>query len=273
MANTHPTREEDFDLYALGALGGDEKREFESHIASCSACTEKFAAAQGRIALLALAAPPAVPSAVVKQQLMRSIQESPKKAIQVAPRIAKDPARQTPGEKERSQGFFGHWWAAVLAPVGIAFAIATIFLWTQNRSLDKQLTAMRASLDIQQHELSDAREVADLMHSSDTMTVALASMPGMPKGSAHVMYNAKMGMLMYDGKIDPAPPNKSYQLWIVPMKGDPISAGVFKAVQGEPNHWMMKLPEGVQPKVFAVTMEPAGGMPQPTGPKVLVGTV
>jgi anti-sigma-K factor RskA len=33
----------------------------------------------------------------------------------------------------------------------------------------------------------------------------------------------------------------------------------------------MKIPPGVLPKAFAVTLEPAGGKPQPTGPKVLVG--
>jgi anti-sigma-K factor RskA len=273
MTNAHPTREEDFDLYALGALDGDDKREFESHVASCSACGEKLALAEGRIALLALAAPPAVPSRASRQRLMRRIQESPKTASQAAPQLAKDRAGQTPKEDESSQGLFGRWWTAILAPVGIAFAIATIFLWTENHRLDRQLSTMRSTLDQQQHELAEAREVADLMHSSDTVTIALAPMPGMPKGSAHVMFNAKMGMLMYDGKIDPAPPDKSYQLWIVPMKGDPISAGVFTAVRGEANHWMMKLPEGVVPKVFAVTMEPAGGMPQPTGPKVLVGAV
>jgi anti-sigma-K factor RskA len=34
---------------------------------------------------------------------------------------------------------------------------------------------------------------------------------------------------------------------------------------------MMKLPAGVTAKAFAVSLEPAGGMPQPTGPMVLVG--
>ena len=34
--NAHPTREEDFDLYALGALEGDEKLAIESHVAACA---------------------------------------------------------------------------------------------------------------------------------------------------------------------------------------------------------------------------------------------
>ena len=36
--NNHPTREEDFDLYALGALEGDEKLAIESHVSGCSEC-------------------------------------------------------------------------------------------------------------------------------------------------------------------------------------------------------------------------------------------
>jgi anti-sigma factor RsiW len=71
--NAHPTREEDFDLYALGALEGDEKLAIESHVGSCVDCAHKLAEAQGRIALLALAAPPYEPSAAVKQRLMLQV--------------------------------------------------------------------------------------------------------------------------------------------------------------------------------------------------------
>ena len=98
-------------------------------------------------------------------------------------------------------------------------------------------------------------------------------MPGMPKAMGRVTYSKNMGMLMYDGTAEPAPAGKSYQLWVMPMQGDPINAGVFNPSSGEISHWMMKLPEGVTPKAFAVTLEPAGGMPHPTGPKVLAGAV
>jgi anti-sigma-K factor RskA len=55
------------------------------------------------------------------------------------------------------------------------------------------------------------------------------------------------------------------------MDGKPVSAGVFKAETAKSGHWMMKVPEGIAPKMFAITMEPAGGRPQPTGPMVLTG--
>jgi anti-sigma factor RsiW len=60
--NGHPTRPEDFDLYALGVLEGEEKAAFEAHVPACAACAEKLAEARGRIALLAFAAPRVAPS-------------------------------------------------------------------------------------------------------------------------------------------------------------------------------------------------------------------
>jgi anti-sigma factor RsiW len=57
MTNGHPTREEDFDLYVLGALDADEKRAIESHLAACADCGRKLATARGRVAAISFAAP------------------------------------------------------------------------------------------------------------------------------------------------------------------------------------------------------------------------
>ena len=69
MSNEHPTRPEDFDLYALGAFDGDEKVAFETHLASCASCQSKLGEAQGRIAALALSAPSVLPAPGVKERL------------------------------------------------------------------------------------------------------------------------------------------------------------------------------------------------------------
>jgi anti-sigma-K factor RskA len=268
--NAHPTREEDFDLYALGALEGDEKLAIESHVSACADCASKLAEAQGRISLLAFAAPQADPSPSVKERLMAQAHGS-RATTDAGATVASAPARAPRATEPASGGFFGRWWAAVLVPVGAALAIATIFLWHQNVQLDRQLADMRASIEKQQAQLDEARDLAHLFESKDTITVALAPQPGTPPTSAHVMYNAKMGMLMYDGNLNPTAADKSYQLWLVPTSGSPINAGVFNPIAGQTSHWMMKLPPGISPKAFAVTLEPAGGMPQPTGPMVLVG--
>lgn len=258
--NGHPIRDEDFDLLALGALEGEEKQTIEAHLAGCADCAHKLAEARGRVALLALAAPQVAPSPAVKQRLLTQIRGA--SAPTAAPSAA--PAR------EFAPSPFARWWNAILIPVGVALAALTIFLWHENRVLDRQLAALRASMNDQQHQLHEASEVAELMTSQSTVTIPLAQQPGMPKGNAHVMYNAKMNMIMYDGEITPAPAAKTYQLWLVPVKGNPINCGTFS---GQPDHWMMKVPEGMAPKWFTVTLEPAGGMAHPTGPMVLMGTV
>jgi len=274
----HPSRDEDFDLYALGALDAGERRAFESHLAECADCKEKLAQAQGRVALLAAAAPQVDPSPAVKQRLMRQIHAD---AV-VSPAT---PSRSSPEVEYPRRGWFARWWAAVLLPAAAGLAFATAYLWVQNRRLDVDLARLRVTMEQQQDQLQqqlqqqeqlreqfqDAREIAALMAARDTMIVPLTSQRGMPQGSARVVYNGQMGMLYYDGVLDAPPAHKSYQLWLVPKDGDPISAGVFNPVSGQDTHWMMKLPKGLDPKAFAVTLEPSGGMPHPTGPKVLVG--
>jgi anti-sigma-K factor RskA len=266
--NTHTTREEDFDLYVLGVLEGDEKLAIESHAAECADCARRLAEARGRIALLALAAPRVEPSPAVKQRLKAQVRADAEAETRSSAALA--PSR-SPKSRQRAPGFFDRWRAGVLIPAFAVLAIATVVLWQQNRDLDRQLAALRASSYEQQQHLDEARNLDEMMESRDTVTIALAPQAGMPQGSAHVMYNARMGMLMYDGEIAPAPAAKSYQLWLVPAVGQPISAGVFNPVSGRGDHWMMKLPQGIEPKMFAVSLEPAGGMPQPTGPMVLIG--
>jgi anti-sigma-K factor RskA len=177
----------------------------------------------------------------------------------------------TERHKPERAGFLARWWTGVLVPTGVVLAVAAIFLWNENRKLDRQLAALRATAQQEQQQLQHAREVVDLVSAPDTIAVALAAQPGQPQGAARVLYNAKMGVLMYDGALVPAPSGKSYQLWLVPKQGSPISAGVFNPAGGMADHWTMKLSPGIAPAAFAVTLEPSGGAPQPTGPEVLVG--
>jgi anti-sigma-K factor RskA len=274
MTNGHPTREEDFDLYVLGTLEGDEKLAIESHLAACADCTRKLAAARGRVAAISFAAPRVEPSAAVKDRLLRQVRAESQAPSRATSESAKVPARGTGREfapPEPPRGLAGRWLFAVLAPACIALLIATIILWRQNDRLTGQLADLGASVDKTQKQLADAQEMLHLYTSKDTIKVLLAAQPGMVKGDGEVMYNEKMGLLMYDGWIAPSPDDKSYQLWVVPMDGKPISAGVFNPATSDTAHWMSKVPEGIAPKMFAITLEPAGGMPQPTGPMVLVG--
>jgi anti-sigma-K factor RskA len=262
MSGAHPTREEYFDLYALGALDGDDRATFKSHLASCAECRAKLAEARGRMAMLALAAPTAMPPAGVKERLMRQVATS-------TTRTDATPASIAP---ERSEGVFARWWGLLL-PLAGAFALAAILLWLHNGQLERQIAALRGTIQEQASKLAQAHEEAELMSARDTVVVSLAVQKNQPEGTARVLYNSRRGMLVYNGSLAPTTSDKSYQLWLVPMTGAPISAGVFNPVNGEMNSMMVKVPAGIAAKAFAVTLEPAGGMPAPTGPMILVGPV
>jgi anti-sigma-K factor RskA len=77
--------------------------------------------------------------------------------------------------------------------------------------------------------------------------------------------------MFYSDTLSAAPPDKSYQLWLVPASGNPISAGILTPEAGVGSRLVATMPTGIAAKAFAVTIEPAGGSPQPTGSKVLVG--
>ncbi|MGA9144358.1 MAG: anti-sigma factor, partial [Candidatus Acidiferrales bacterium] len=205
------------------------------------------------------------PSPAVRERLLRQIRSGAE-----ARTGAESAARET-SRSGSAPATAARWWLAVLAPAFAVLVIATLYLWRENDRLAREVNQFRSVMITQQRELEETRNAEHLFEAQDTLRVSLAPMPGMPKGAVRVMYNAHMGLLMYDGWIAPPPDDKSYQLWVVPMEGAPISVGVFNPATSDTAHWMTKVPAGVAAKAFAVTLEPAGGMPEPTGPMVMEG--
>ena len=261
--NAHPTRDEDFDLYALGALEGGELEAFESHIAACEPCAQKLAEARGRMALLAFAAPRVSPSPGVRESLMRQLSAS-----------ATGREYSLPEAEPSRFGFRPNLWAAIFAPAAAAMALATVLLWVTNNHLNSQIDRQRAEVQQLKQQADEINALLDLATARDTVSVPLAPMPEAHGATGRVLYNARMGKMFYsDTMATAAPPDKSFQLWLVPASGNPISAGILTPEPGVGSRMMRTMPPGVTPKAFAVTLEPAGGMPQPTGPKIFVGPV
>ncbi len=77
---------------------------------------------------------------------------------------------------------------------------------------------------------------------------------------------------LYAFNLPALPKGKVYQLWAIDDK--PVSAGVFGLDTGQKGRMLIKsLQEFSRMKKFAVTVEPDGGVPQPTGAIYLVGQI
>jgi anti-sigma-K factor RskA len=249
MMETH-ANPDDLDLYALGALDGEEKQTLQAHLRDCPACAQKLAAARQRSALLGLSAPPVSPRAQVKSALMEKVKVMKHQGSQPLPSKTR---------KIRLSLGFG------LATALLAFV--TFELARQDLERGKQIKQLQAQLS---QDSAALQAMGQVTGAPDSAEITLMQQPGGPHGQAHVVYNARLGMGVYSGLIAPAPPGKSYQLWLVPASGAPVSAGLVDANQDN-GAVVMHLTPGTVAKAFAVTLEPQGGMPQPTGPKVLVG--
>jgi Anti-sigma-K factor rskA len=114
-------------------------------------------------------------------------------------------------------------------------------------------------------------EFATLLRRPDAKVVTLAA-SDMAKGASGVLlYNpATQKVWLYSANLPECPAGTAYQLWAIDQK--PVSVGTFHIDAGEMAHLLVKrLPDFEKTRKFAVSLEPAGGRPQPSGPIYLVG--
>jgi anti-sigma-K factor RskA len=93
------------------------------------------------------------------------------------------------------------------------------------------------------------------------------------------MAKRAVGFLLYDARTQNAwlysvnlpesTTGTTYQLWAIYDK--PVSIGTFQMDRGDTAHLLMKkMPTFMDARTFAVSLEPSGGRPQPTGPMYLL---
>ena len=81
------------------------------------------------------------------------------------------------------------------------------------------------------------------------------------------------GLAFAANQLPALPADKVYQLWVVPQDRPPVNAGLLSPDASGHASLFFEMPADLPPPaVLAVTVEPAGGVPAPTGDKVLVGS-
>ena len=114
-------------------------------------------------------------------------------------------------------------------------------------------------------------ELAALLRQPDAKVVTLSGSDMAKQASALLLYNPTTQKIwLYSAHLPECPRGTAYQLWAIDQR--PVSVGTFHMDAGETSHLLVKrLPEFAKAKKFAVSLEPVGGRPQPTGPIYLIG--
>ena len=116
-------------------------------------------------------------------------------------------------------------------------------------------------------------EMLAMMHSANVRVLSLTGTDAARSAGGLVLYDAERGKaFLYAFNMPALPRGKVYQLWTITTK--PLSAGTFSADTGRKcRHLAHSLQAKSGITKFAVSVEPEGGKPQPTGAIYLHGSL
>jgi len=238
--------------YVLGALEAPERHRFEAHAARCPACRREMAELMPVADALALAVARADPPPELRTRILRqALREARPRGMWL------DLSRLVWGRA-----------AAALAAASLLVALGT-GLWAAftQQQLARQLQAQSTTIQ----QLS---RMLDLVASTDMMERPLYGTEAAPQARARLYLNP-MGyeaLLLVSG-LPVQPAEKAYQLWLI--RDDQRSSGGLFTVDAQGRaQVLVRAPKKLLAfQMAGVTVEPAGGSPGPTGPRVLYGSL
>ncbi len=245
--------------YALGALDGDDVRRVERHLeGGCDECERELLESTRLVERLAESVAPVPPSDLLKARLGRRL--------------------------DRRQAAVQPAWLTRAAIIVLAL-LASWSLWDRTllREEVKRLSAARdetaarlagvqQQLDQAQTMLTRLATAGRIVSAPGARQVVLAGLDLTPTAQGQTFVDpVARSAVFYATGLPALSEEETYQLWFI-AEGVPVSAGTFDV---EEDGSAMLLVEATAPvdaiQLWAVTIEPAGGVPQPTGEMVLKG--
>jgi anti-sigma-K factor RskA len=252
-------------LYAIGALSEDERRDYVRHLEDddCGVCVAESLEFQNVAQALALSLPVETPSDTVKARLLLQVRaESGTASV--------SPARPS-GRTQRNP------WQWLAWPIAAAAVIALAVTFTMNVGLRRQVDALTDRVvELEDQAMRDQTQLVSLKSLIDPQVrvVNLAGQGSTPQAKGRIFWDQGAGLWrVYLASLPQVSSDRAYQLWFVPQQGNPIGVDVFNTNPDGSAMLEIQLPQQAMAlKAAAITTEPAGGLPQPSGAFVLLGT-
>lgn len=260
----HPQFGDAYELLALTGEADEAGREIAAHLESgCGECRQQMAQARAMVAALGLLAEPAAPGKAAEAALRRRLRERP------APPVAREPKGAA---ATRAHWGWGRPFAIALA-AAIVLAIITGGLWARLSVAGRRITGLtqeRSTAAAQARQattqVAELRAALALLAAPGTRSVAAKLGPAQPRAQAFI--NPRRGVVLIGLHMPVLPAAKTYEMWLLPAKGAPRPAGLFRpSARGTAVHLYRGGLAGVAG--IAVSIEPAAGSAAPTGPIVM----
>lgn len=271
-----PTNNEQFEElcagYVLDALEPEERSEFEQLLQNASEeelelfQRMRTAANQMAFSVKDTEAPEAVKERILDQ--VRAEEEE----------IEESNITTMPPGKEDSESF-DRTTFAIAASFALLLVTLSLVFYSFNLSFeisDKEevIQEQQARISELQNEVAQKEELLSILESREVDLVLMSGMEANPNGYGKIIWDSESKRaLLQVSNLPAVPSDKDYQLWII-KNNKPVSAGVFAVNNpGKDSFFKIEEMDGTEQSAdaFAVTMEPKGGMPQPTGDMYLMG--
>ena len=229
--------------YVVGSLDAEERRAFESHLTGCAECAEDVASLRPVVGALATAVPQVTPRAELRARILSGA--APRAGTDAPIHDRKSPAALT--------------WLPLAAAIIIAVGAGIYAV-----RLQRQIGELRARFD-------QAQATTAVLAAPDLARIDLQGQQVAPDARARALWSRSRGLVFTAANLPPAPAGKAYQVWVVTAQA-PISAGLLTPDPSGAGTQFYMTPADIAPPVaVAVTLEPAGGVPAPTGERYLIG--
>ena len=260
-------------LYVIGAL--DEKTAHDVEAALHSATPEQqrvFARWREVAALLPQALPLQTPPDYLRERLLNRIaEETPQTPIEIAVEESTLKEIAERNEKKvlpfvqprRAESRTARW---LLIAATALLALASAYLFTQSVKLSRERDDLSRERNSLREELAVRGRLVDDIVSPRTRVLAMVGDEA-PQANAKVFWDTEAQQwAIYIFDLPAPPSDKDYQLWYV-TKNAKISAAVFRTDEQGRTVLKLTLPPDALAGLAAtaVTLEPRGGSPQPTG--------
>jgi hypothetical protein len=276
------------DAAALDALDPGERDAVFAHVEDCAICRSELASLRATVAQLALAVPTTsgATTAATRERIRNRLVARAGADVTSRPSSATPESREamaTEAHADRSRVIkMLAWrraeWLAIAASVALIFGVSVMAALLRQRQLLKETVLNANAAGDNWKRTTDS--LRSLVISRDSM---IAGITGRDVAVVQLTSSAARepkAMMFWDRDRNgwtfiahnlPMPqPGRVYQLWLVTPTSK-ISAGTFMPDKGEA---MVRATYPIARDglvAVAVTDEPAGGMPQPTGQMVVAG--
>jgi anti-sigma-K factor RskA len=235
MMAAHDELKHDAAAYVLDSLEPDERAAFEAHLAGCQECAVEVRSLLGVAGALARSVPQRTPRPELRERVLRAL-----------PNVVHDKPSVIPGRSVLR-------WLPVAAALALALGLGIYALVLQGR-------------------LADAQSSLAVLVAPDVARIDLAGQPVAPLARARALWSRNRGMIFSVSNLPAPPEGRVYQVWVVTANA-PVSAGLLTPdASGSGSAYFETAPDIPPPVAVAVTLEPSGGVPAPTGERYLIGT-